>query len=474
MRTRTVCVAVALISYGAPVIGQTVPGSNETRVGDVGSQVTRRPLGRDLPVYRPPNDPSVPSGPRMADDPTGQLRLRDVLALALMQSPELGAFAWELRAREARILQAGQRPNPVVTALVQDLGGPAGLTGAADPIQTQTTIELSQVIELGGKRTARQTLAAASRDLAAWDYETARIDVLTRATKAYLDVLASQDAVALAEQTTTVIEQVQQTVGVRVTAGVVSPIEQTRADVAVAVVRLESVRARRALDAARLQLAAAWGGNSARFQSVLGDLAVRPPLPTLVALQDRVAQSPELARWAAELTQREAALAVERSKTVPDVALIGGYRRYSQIDSNAWVVGASVQLPLFDRNRGAIQEARDRFGKVAEEQRAAQTRVTTSLAEAYRALSSANDDLSALSAGVLPGARSAFEAVSEGYRLGRFGYLEVLEAQRTLVGAGSQFLRSLAEYHKAATDVERLIGEPLVAPANAPTTPGNE
>ncbi|MEQ1760071.1 MAG: TolC family protein [Vicinamibacterales bacterium] len=410
----------------------------------------------------------------MADDPTGQLRLRDVLALALMQSPELGAFAWELRAREARILQAGQRPNPVVTALVQDLGGPAGLTGAADPIQTQTTIELSQVIELGGKRTARQTLAAASRDLAAWDYETARIDVLTRATKAYLDVLASQDAVALAEQTTTVIEQVQQTVGVRVTAGVVSPIEQTRADVAVAVVRLESVRARRALDAARLQLAAAWGGNSARFQSVLGDLAVRPPLPTLVALQDRVAQSPELARWAAELTQREAALAVERSKTVPDVALIGGYRRYSQIDSNAWVVGASVQLPLFDRNRGAIQEARDRFGKVAEEQRAAQTRVTTSLAEAYRALSSANDDLSALSAGVLPGARSAFEAVSEGYRLGRFGYLEVLEAQRTLVGAGSQFLRSLAEYHKAATDVERLIGEPLVAPANAPTTPGNE
>lgn len=432
--------------------------------------VPKRPLGRDVPVYVPaPGDPGRQEGPSI-QNPTGPVSLQDAVALALVQSPELATFAWELRAREARMLQAGRPPNPVITTLAQDLGGRTGLTGAADPIQAQATIELSQLIELGGKRAARQRQAASTRDLAAWDYETARIDVLTRVTRAHLDVLASQEAVALAEQTTNVIEQVQQAVGLRVTAGVVSPIEQTKADVAVAAVRIESDRARRTLDADRRRLAALWGSSSARFQSAAGDLRSLPPVPTFAELQERLSQNPDLARWAAEIAQREAALAVERSKRVPDVAVIGGYRRYPEIDSNAFLISASVQLPLFDRNRGGIQEARARVSKAYEEQRAAQARVTAMLAEAYRALSSAKDDVSAFASSVLPGARSAFEAIGEGYRLGKFGYLDVLDAQRTFVSAGGQYLRALSDYHKAAAEVERLIGAPLTGNTDLPTT----
>ena len=59
---------------------------------------------------------------------------------------------------------------------------------------------------------------------------------------------------------------------------------------------------------------------------------------------------------------------------------------------------------------------------------------------------------------MLPGSRQTFEAVSEGYRAGKFGFLDVLDAQRTLIAAGGQYLRSLAEYHKAVADIERIIG----------------
>lgn len=429
-----------------------------------------RPLGSDLPVYRPSDAESGRASQRTVENPTGQISLRDTLALALMQSPELATFAWELRASEARILQAGRLPNPAITTLVQDLGGRTGFTGAADPIQLQTTIEISQLIELGGKRAARRRLAATSRDLAAWDYETARIDVLTRVSRAYFDVLASQEAVALSEQTIKILEQVQHSVELRVSAGVVSPIEQTKANVALAAFRIESDRARRTLDADRRRLAALWGSNVARFQSVAGDLTVLPPVPAFDELQERLSQSPELARWAAEIAQREAALAVERSKRVPDVSVTAGYRRYPEIGNNTSLIGASIQLPLFDRNRGGIQEARDRVSKAYDEQRAAQARVTAMLAEAYRALSSAKDEVAALASSVLPGARSAFEAVEEGYRLGKFGYLEVLDAQRTLVSARGQYLRALSDYHKAAVEVERLIGVPLANAASPPST----
>jgi cobalt-zinc-cadmium efflux system outer membrane protein len=87
--------------------------------------------------------------------------------------------------------------------------------------------------------------------------------------------------------------------------------------------------------------------------------------------------------------------------------------------------------------------------------------VTAALADAYAALATAYDEVATLRATVVPGSTQAFEAVSEGYRLGRFGFLDVLESQRTLISNGTQYLRALGDYHNAAANVERLIGAPL-------------
>ena len=103
--------------------------------------------------------------------------------------------------------------------------------------------------------------------------------------RAFTDVLAAQETVALTEETTRLVEQVQQSVGARVVAGVVSPIEETRASVALAAVRVESARARRGLEASRTRLALLWGSPTPAFTAVVGDLKAEPaPLPPLSAL----------------------------------------------------------------------------------------------------------------------------------------------------------------------------------------------
>jgi cobalt-zinc-cadmium efflux system outer membrane protein len=422
-----------------------------------------------MPVYQPvPGDPGRVQAPAV-ENPTAAISLREAVALALLHSPELATFAWEARARESRIVQAGKIPNPVVGVLAEDLevSRLAG-NGNSQIVQTQATVQLSQIIELGGKRTARLNLAVLNRELATWDYEAARIDVLTQVTRAFVDVLAAQELVALTTRTTKLVEEVQQSVSARVTAGVVSPIEQTRAEVALAAARVELDRATRLLDASRKRLVAFWGASEPGFQAVVGDLAVRPQPPSFAELSTRVSENPDLARWASEIAQRQASLAVEQSKRVPDVTAIAGYRRFTDADRNALVVGLSIPLPVFDRNEGAISEARDRLAKAYEEQRATQARVTTALAEAYRVLSSTHQEVLTLQAAVLPGSQQTFEAISEGYRLGKFGYLDVLDAQRTLISASGQYLRALADYHKAVADVERLTGAPLTTSASAP------
>jgi len=425
-----------------------------------------RPLGRDLPVYQP-GESGEPQAPAF-ENPVGAIALRDAVALALLHSPDLAAFAWETRAREARVLQAGKLPNPIVSVLVEDVGasqiqGPMGIDASSAAVQPQTTIQLSQLVELGGKRAARRELAALDRDLAAWDYETARIDVFTQVTLAFFDVLAAQETVALTERTMQAVGEVRQSVGARVAAGAVSPIEETRAEISLAAVRVESEQARSLLGAARGRLAATWGSSEAAFLSAVGDLGEVPSLPTREDLLARLADNPYLARWAAEISQRQAALAFERSKGVPDLEVIAGYRRFNDLGSNALVIGGSISLPIFDRNQGGIEEARTRLSKAYEQRRAAEARVAAALAEAYGALTSAHTAVTSLQAAVLPGAQQTFEAVNEGYRLGKFGYLDVLDAQRTFIGASGQYLRALADYHKAVVEVERLIGAPLNA-----------
>jgi outer membrane protein, heavy metal efflux system len=419
-----------------------------------------RPLGRDLPVFVAP--PVHQRAQMRLAQPAdgGTLTLRDALAQALLHNPDLASFAWEVRAREARVLQAGRPPNPSASFLAEDFA--ASASPASSAVQPQLSLQLSQLVELGGKRAARQSLAARERDVAAWDFEGARIDTLTRVTRAFVDILVAQRGLALADETMRLAGEIRQAVAARVEAGSVSPIEATKAEVTAAAVRVEVDRARLTLDAARAQLAGLMGQAQPAFASATGDLDAVTDVPTLADLRTRVSQTPELARWAAEIAQREALVMLEEAKGTPDITVTGGYRRFTETGSNALIVGASIPLPFFDKNKDAVDEAKSRLAKSRAQQLVSETRVISALTEAFRGLSAARAELTALQSIVIPGAQETFDAVSEGYRLGRFGYLEVLDAQRTLVGYRAQHLRALSEFHKAVADIERLIGAPLI------------
>ena len=287
-------------------------------------------------------------------------------------------------------------------------------------------------------------------------------------------MLAAQELFALTTTTALLVEQVEQSVAGRVEGGVVSPIEQTRAGVALANARVETARARRLLETRRGRLVASWGNSEALFRSATGDLSPVTAPPPLVELTARLAETPALARWTTAIAQRQGVLALEQAKRVPDVSVTAGVRRFADFQGSAFLVGASLVLPIFDRNGGGVEEASAGVAKAYEERRAAQTRIVVALAVAYRALASAYEEVTTLRRAVLPGAQEAFDAVSEGYRLGKFGYLDVLDAQRTLLSASGQYLNALAEYHKAAADIERLIGAPLNRTDNAPAPAGKE
>jgi cobalt-zinc-cadmium efflux system outer membrane protein len=417
------------------------------------------PLGHETTAYRPLIKPvSVRSELSDFDEPSGAITLRTALSFALINNPELAAFSREIRAGEARTLQAGLRPNPEVEIEIEEFGGSGELSGFD---AAATTIQLSQLVELGGKRAKRTRLAALGRDIAGWDYEAKRFDVSTDVTKAFVDVLAAQERLDLGEQLLSLSKQVFDTVSEKVKAGKVSPLEETKAKVELSMTRIELERARRELQVARKQLAATWGSASPTFEGVIGEFDVTLPISTSEQLTDRISQNPDIARWVAEMEQRRAAVELEESNAIPDFALSAGVQRFEETEEEAFILGFSVPLPLFDRNQGGILEAQHTLARALEERRAEEIRILTELEEAYQKLLSAQMEATVLRNEVLPGAQSAFEAAREGYRRGKFDYLTVLDAQRTLFEAKGQYIEVLAAYRKAVTDVERLIGQPI-------------
>jgi cobalt-zinc-cadmium efflux system outer membrane protein len=384
----------------------------------------------------------------------GSLNLKQALAQTMIHNPELAAFSEEIRAQEALALQAGLLPNPVLGANAANFGNRAAKGFDGDVV----TLELSQLIELGGKRAARVEAAEAGRDVANRDYEIKRVTVLTRAAQAFIDVLGAQNHAELARHSLQLAQKVVDTVGNQVRAGKVSPIEVTRVEVTLAATQSEALRAERELEAARKKLAAFWGGRGLTFTHVQGDLETVKKLPPLQSLNDRLRESPELRRWASELAQQQARVQSEKAKAIPDLTVTLGGSNYLDRQDYVVNVGISLPLPVFDRNQGNVQAAERRRGKTASEQEAAEVRLDTEVNATYLTLDAIRAEVENYRLKILPAAESAFQAVQKGYRLGKFALLDVLDTQRTLFNAKGQYLSALVAYHQGIADLERLIG----------------
>jgi len=417
-----------------------------------------RSLGQEFSTFQPRRQPMEATKPAGISEPTGVITLRKALVLALMHNPELKAFSWDVRVSEARKLQASLWPNPELEVEVEEVGGPGERSGFG---AAETTIQLSQLIEMGSKVKKRVKVATLAKKLAGLDYEAKRLDVFTEVTKAFIEVLSAQQRFKLTEELLQLSKEMVDTVTKRVDAGKDSPLEKTKADVAYSNVKIQHRQAVQNLEFARKQLASTWAGQKPNFESIAGKLELLSPLPSIDQLTDLISQNPDIARWALEIDKGKASLELEKANAISDITISGGMQRFNETDDNAIVFGISIPLPISDRNQGGKREAAYTLARAREERRAAHTRIQMELVKAYQGLSNSYTEATELEKNVLQGAESVFEASRTGYSLGKLDYLHVLDAQRTLFQAKGQYIDALGAFHTAKTDVERLIGSPI-------------
>lgn len=387
-----------------------------------------------------------------------RLTLAEARRLALERSPSLAAALAEARARDGSLLQAGLAPNPQLASDVQDFSG-SGQRSGFD--QAQTTLRLSQLIELGGKRQGRINVAKLERDLAGWDIEEKRLAAVAATTTAFVRALAARDRQTLGAEAIRLARESAATAKALVRAGAASPAEATRADLEVERTRLAMAHAQREASTAMSALAATWGDRASTFRELDCNLDELEPIPALDALEKACEDNPALARWAAESDRAAARLALEASGAVPDVTLGLGVRYYREGNDAALVAEASVPLPLWNRNQGAVAEASHRVEKARLEGDAARLAVLSDIRTIHARLVQERSEAEALRTKLIPGARRALDQATAAFRSGAVRFLEVLDAQRALVDARTDRVQALESFHTDAAELERLTSPPL-------------
>jgi len=379
--------------------------------------------------------------------------------MVLQSNPSLSAAVREQEATEGAIVQAGAWPNPVLSAQVEDLRRD----------NRTTTVQLGQPIELGGKRAARVTAAERARDQAASALVARRSELRALTVTAFFDVLTAQERLRLAQDSLGLAQTATRAATNRVAAGKVSPLEETRARVAESGTRVELLQAEGTLRSARQQLAALWGNPNPRFTLADGTVDQLPVVATSKDVEGRFFAAPVLRQARLEIERREALSSLERAKRVPDVTVSLGVKRVpapteteganaSSSRRNQVVVGVSIPLPIFDTNRGNLAEALSREEKARDDLAAAELQLGADVAQAIERLRSARATAETLQRDALPGAETAFKAATKGFELGKFSFLEALDAQRTLFQVRTQYLVALADAYRASGDLDRLLG----------------
>jgi outer membrane protein, heavy metal efflux system len=419
----------------------------------------RRPLGGDYETFFPSNSLDEQAEDVQGAAPvTGVLTLKKALAAALLGNPRLQNVAWSIRIAEARHLQASLRPNPELDLGMENIAGSGAFSGTGN---AETTVAVGQIIETGAKRDKRIEVAELDSQLAGWDFEAQRLAILTEVTEAFVDALAAQEGLQVIDQEVTLAQKIMQTVEQRVAAGKDTPLQATQARVNLTRIRMKQKRLQQELATLYRVLATTWGATQAEFTQVEGSLNHIAPPPQIATLESLVTLHPHVARWDTEIKQRQAKLTLEKANARPNPRVMGGYRRLGEADESALVLGLSLPLPVHNRNQGQIMEAKVALIQARRQRDAALVQVQADLDRAYTALHNAYNAATDLQQVVLPGAQEAFDMAQTGYEMGKFNYLTVLDAQRTLFEVRSQYRTTLADFHKAKAQIEHLIGQSL-------------
>lgn len=383
------------------------------------------------------------------------ITLAEALA-GVERSPTIAAGAASVDEARGNVEQAGTYVyNP-------SLFGSAGPVLGQDERAYDFELGIAQIIELGGKRSARRRAALALRDAAAERLAAARNELVAEVRRTFLAALVAKARVGVTTENEAAARELRAAATERVRLGAAT---QTEVNVAVAGLG-RAIAARKAAERdlllARQALGTALGIVGTDLEPA-GALPTFPPPPTAEDALVTAALGARRDLAAAERTRaaRDAEVDLADAAVVPDPELSVSWARDAIDSTDAVLAGLRFGLPLWNRNGGNRAAARAVRKRAAIEADALRRTVEREVRTALRRYRSATDAVAAFDQQVVGTLAENLKLARETLAAGKLGLLEVNVVRRDLVESQLAYLDSIAEAVEARAALETAIGRSL-------------
>lgn len=395
-----------------------------------------------------------------AANPQKLLTLTDAIRFSLAENPSLKVFPLRDAAIQGRLQTANLKPAYELGGETENFAGTGGFTGVSS---AELTVSLSSTIEMGGKREARTGMYSQSRSLLEAQQQVESLELLGEVTRRYIDVLAAQQRVVLANEAAELAKMTVRIVKKRAKAGSTPDAEVKRAQAAFAQSQLTLLSGQQQLSYLNVALAALWGETSPSFTSISGNLFKFGQDVDFATLYARIKINPAIQVFAAQERLKNAEVRLAKTESSSDINWSVGVRRFQDTSDTAITAGFSMPLFSSERNSGAVSAALASRNEVFIQREVALLKMHTQLFRAFSNRQQAIVSAQKLQSEIVPALEEALNETQQAYERGRYSYLEYVSARQELLRARQTLIESAAAALTYGADIEQLTAEPLPA-----------
>ncbi len=388
-----------------------------------------------------------------ADVSTAEFTVEMAVNLVLDQHPNLRSAAFAVEEEKGEARQAGLLPNPEL-----ELRGESWSVARGQNNQMEVLAGITQPLPLSGARKFARQAGEAGVDAATQEAFATRKEIISEAQHLFYETLAAQEKAVIVEEIISLEGQLTELTRQRFEHGDLPEVDYLRASTDYGRYQATLKEICQERDALRRRLAHLCGVSPDEVGACTGSLAPAiEDFPEEAALNDLLSQSPNhLARLAYE-DQAEKEVRAEQRSAIPEPGLQVGLRRLTEDRTNRMDVGLSVDLPLFDRNQGAIHAAKARVQRIRAENEAKYQEefreLTDLLLKGKRFLTLAEH----LSTEVLPKQETTQQILESALVMGGTSLFEVLAEYRSTLETKQEILENYANARDALIELNALL-----------------
>lgn len=390
-------------------------------------------------------------------DASGTASLDALVAEAFARNPEIKAYEAEIAAARGGRRAAAEWRNPEITAdagakLVRDVpGGP-------DSNGVLWTVSALQTFEYPGRVRLRKAIANRQIALAQLGLEGFKAALAAQVRALIYRAALSKAKISGTGEVSTRFDELSSVMSQRPAAGVIPQLDLRIIESNGVALKRRAREAEREIQSTRFALNQLRGTRpDAALDIPNVDLTLPSVLETATLLTTARRQNYEIRTHVMELEQQGYKVQLALNERWPAVQL-GPFAHQERADTNEYHfgIGATVPLPLWNRNAGNIEMARARAAKAEAELAATVREAERKVAEAAFIYASRREEAEKLQSSTLPQMREAAELADRNYRTGALPIATYIEVQKQYLDSLDAFFAAQSAAIEARQQLEQL------------------